>query len=287
MFEKLELSHKEQIGERLEKIGYSLSEYCFSNLYLFRDTHKYEIMFTKDSFFIKGESYDKKIFLMPGCGLESKCEEHIKSFLEEIDDVDMIYPIPHELISSFPEHQFSFECLESDLDYVYEKDKLQFYPGRKLQSKRNLVKQHRTIYERNVVPLKSAESVEAAKMILDSWQEAMPLEKSDTDYEACLNALCLIEELDLEGFLFYSDGKPSGFTLGGKISDEMYGLHFAKGDKDVKGLYQYMFSKTAELIDENYKYMNLEQDLGQLSLRRMKSSYKPEFMAKKYRIFKK
>ncbi len=48
-----------------------------------------------------------------------------------------------------------------------------------------------------------------------------------------------------------------------------------------------MFSKTAELISEDYKYMNLEQDLGQQSLRNMKLSYKPDIMAKKYRVFRK
>jgi hypothetical protein len=45
-----------------------------------------------------------------------------------------------------------------------------------------------------------------------------------------------------------------------------------------------MFNDTAKKLQSQYKYLNLEEDMGNKNLRRTKDSYGPELFLKKYRI---
>jgi hypothetical protein len=45
-----------------------------------------------------------------------------------------------------------------------------------------------------------------------------------------------------------------------------------------------MFNDTAKKLQSRYKYLNLEEDMGNKNLRRTKSSYGPELLLKKYRV---
>jgi hypothetical protein len=45
-----------------------------------------------------------------------------------------------------------------------------------------------------------------------------------------------------------------------------------------------MFNDTAKRLKSEYKYLNLEEDMGNKNLRRTKGSYGPEFLLKKYRV---
>jgi hypothetical protein len=45
-----------------------------------------------------------------------------------------------------------------------------------------------------------------------------------------------------------------------------------------------MFNDTAKQLEPKYRYLNLEEDMGNGNLRRTKTSYGPEKILKKYRI---
>lgn len=282
---EITLQEKELLQPRFLNIGGALSEYCFSNIFLFREKHHYHVIRQDDCLFIHGKSYDGLTYIMPGCELDEHCSEYLDRLKELLEEVDMIFPIPESWLKYFPESEFRYELLDDDMDYLFTREKLRDFPGRKLHKKRNLMKQFRQLYSREVVTLDDPQAREQAKEVLDRWQEDAGLKPEEADYLPCCEALELYDQLDLEGFLFLADGKPAGFTLGECVNRRVYGLHFAKADKRVKGIYQYMFSKTAELIDEQYTMLNLEQDLGSQPLRAAKSSYQPDMMAKKYRIF--
>ena len=281
----ISLGDKALLQPQFLNIGEALSEYCFSNIFLFRDKHKYKLVQDNECLFIQGESYDGKSYAMPGCDLSQSCELYIDKIKSILKQVDMIFPIPHSWLKYFPSEVFRYEMLDEDLDYLFTREKLRDYPGRKLHKKRNLVKQFKTNYECEITSLDSLEARNMAKEVLDNWQTQAGLTPDDADYLPCCEALDKFVQLDLNGFLFLVDGKASGFTIGECVNRLVYGIHFAKADKGVKGIYQYMFSKTAELIEPNYTVLNLEQDLGSQPLRAAKSSYQPDWMAKKFRVF--
>ena len=163
---------------------------------------------------------------------------------------------------------------------------MQFLPGPRLQNKRNLLYQFLKYYpDHRTVDLSETEAKDGAVAVLERWQSSFDSEES-TDYEPCREALELYDELGLSGFTVFDGEKPAGFLVGEPIQDDVFAFHFAKGDKSVKGIYQFLFSTAAARLPESFSYVNMEQDLGSLPLRASKSSYLPDMMAQKYRIFK-
>ena len=45
-----------------------------------------------------------------------------------------------------------------------------------------------------------------------------------------------------------------------------------------------MFNDTAKKLEADYKYLNLEEDMGDKNLKKTKLSYGPQQILKKYRI---
>ena len=57
--------------------------------------------------------------------------------------------------------------------------------------------------------------------------------------------------------------------------------HVELNDNSHRGIHAYMISEMSKSIDE--KYINKEDDMGLVGLRRFKESYHPSCMLKKYK----
>lgn len=284
--EPLSLSHGREIGEQLDAMGMHLSEFSFPNLFLFRDTHQYELIrIDADKFLISGVTYDKKRYLMPMTNPEKpgKCSLKDLKALLATREWDFIFPVPEEWLGCFNKHKYRHEFNRDDSDYLYYTEKFKTYPGKKMHKKRNLLNQ----FLRNseiLVTLITDDVLDEAKNILALWQETSPQEMSTSDHHQCLEALDMRNELNLTGFIVFVGNKPAGFLLGEPLNDETYTIHFAKADISFKGVYQFLFSHFAAHYCPNYLYMNQEQDMGNEGLRKTKISYRPDLMAHKYRV---
>jgi len=277
-YEELSLLHKDLLFDRLKKIKTKIAEYSFANLYLFRNNHKYKVLFDKE-IFIEGITYDKKKYIMPTKSIYEIDKKYLADFLQ---NYDFVFPIDEKWLDYFGE---SFECFfkDGDTDYIYTVEKISTFKGRKLHKKRNLLKQFVSSYEYEVRPLLK-EYVKDAYDVLDTWIQDVGELPENTDYYQCKEALNLMDILVLCGIIYYADGKPAGFILGEEVDEETFGLHFAKGKREFKGVYQFMYNDFAKRLPKKYKFLNFEQDLGKRALRIAKSSYIPDFMYKKYRV---
>ncbi len=123
-----------------------------------------------------------------------------------------------------------------------------------------------------------------AREVLEVWQEDVGEEKRATDYFPCREAFERYDELVLCGGIYYVEGEAAGFVIGEEIQSDTFALHFAKGKRKFKGLYQYMYNHFAKILPKQYAFLNFEQDLGKLAIRIAKSSYHPARVLKKYRI---
>ena len=282
--ELLTITHQPLLDPIMKCLGVNLSEYCFPNLYFFRETHQYNILSDGEDLCLSGISYDKKRYLMPLVNLESR-ETYRQKLIEWGRDggYDILFPIPESWVPLFEEENFLAEYREEDSDYLYASEKMQHYPGRKLHKKRNLLKQFVQNCEAEIHPL-TDRNIQEPLRLLDIWQAASTQEMGDSDYYQCREALVNREHFNLQGAVFYADGNAVGFMIGEAVNDEVFAIHFAKGDTGVKGIYQYMFNSFALEFCRDYRYINLEQDLGIEGLRKTKRSYQPDLMAHKYRI---
>lgn len=277
--EPLDFKHKDLLSRRLKKIASPLSEYSFANLFLFRHAHAYEVILG-DHVFIRGRSYDGRVFIMltePPDRIGTSCLRDV------LADADFFYPIPDEWLAHFPADQFEIHHRSGDADYIYTVEKMSTYAGRKLHKKRNLLKQFVRSYSHEALPLTN-ERLPDARFILDEWVKASKLDHTDSDADACREALDLYEELVLCGGIVYADGEPAGFVLGEELNEDTFVLHFAKARTKFAGVYQYLFNSFAKVLPPKYRFLNLEQDLDKENLRMFKSSYQPDALLRKARL---
>lgn len=280
-FETLEYSHRASLAPILRAKNSYLSEYSFTNAYLFRKPHEYKTAESGGCVFLHGKTYDNLTYLAPVCPLEIIPAEKL---IELGAQIDFFFPIQEEWLSFFPDDKFQWTYSAGDSDYIYLTERLATFAGRKLSKKRNLLKQYNESYETADYPL-TPERFNDAKLILDIWQrDIMEAPNHGSDYAETLEALEKMTEFNLRGMISYADNKPSGFVLGEELNDETFALHFAKGVREFKGIYQHLYNSFSKRLTSEYKYINFEQDLGKDSLRQAKSTYYPDDMRKKYRV---
>ena len=277
--EPLGLGHKDLLWGRLKRVGAPLSEYCFSNLYLFRQAHAYEVLTDRD-IFVRGRTYDGRSHLMPTTDIREMDIEYLAGMM---GCCDFIYPVPEDRLDLFPLDRFNVEFTEGDSDYIYLTEKMSSYAGRHLHNKRNLLKQFTSSYRHEALPLTN-DRLGDAEFVLRDWLANSGISDEESDFGACLEAIGLYEHLVLCGGIYYAEGEPAGFIMGEEVTHDTFVLHFAKARTKFKGVYQYMFNNFASILPEFYTYMNLEQDLDKATLREAKSSYLPERKLRKARV---
>lgn len=277
--EKLGFEHKDLLYEKLKGIDTPISEYTFANIYLFRHSHDYEVIFD-DNLFIRGKTFDSFTYLMPSFDIKETDYSYLKNLIK---DVDFFFPVPEQWLENFNSGDFDVSYNEGDTDYIYTAEKISTFKGRRLHKKRNLLKQFLSLHEPEGFAL-TKDRIDDAVHTLKQWQKDVNFSPSETDFDPCLEALKLYDELNLCGKIYYVDGEPGGFIIGEELNEETFVLHFAKGKRKFKGLYQYMYNTFAKLLPQNYRFLNFEQDLGHLALKIAKSSYVPDLMLKKFRV---
>jgi len=278
--EPLDLKHLPLLHKRLRAILAPISEFSFPNLYLFRETHLYEVVTDNEEIWIRGRSYDDHVYLMPTRDVRKMDPEH----LSRITGIaDYLYPIPEEWLDAFPDDWYSTSYDEGESDYLYRTERIATFAGKELHKKKNLLNFFLKHYSHDAQPLTEAKIPDALS-ILESWQEESGKKEEYTDYDAAREALLLMDELVLCGGIWYADRKPSGYILGEEITGETFALHFAKGLTEYKGIYQYIFSSFASVLPRTYTRLNMEQDLGREALRHSKKSYFPERKIVKWRV---
>lgn len=277
--EKLNLTHKDLVRNKLAQIKTPVSEYSFANLYLFREKHAYELL-SNSELWVTGTSYRGFTYAMP---LFDPRRVPLDISIAMIERCGALYPIPGDWTGVFDRERFTLTTDEADWDYAYAINGLRAYGGKKYHKKRNLLKQFIESYTHEALPLTS-DRLDDARRVLEQWQQEMDLPSEETDYSACREALTLYDELVLCGAIYYTHGEPVGFIIGEELNEKVFVLHFAKGLRGIKGVYQFMYNNFAQIMPSKYYAFNFEQDLGDPGLRQSKRSYFPEYMIKKYKV---
>lgn len=277
--EPIAFKHQRLLDQRFENLDFGLSEYSFANAFLFKEKHSFEVI-TGQSVYLRGVHVDNARYIMV-------TEPFDKIPLEELREVmqtaDYLFPVPANWQEKFPFEIKSSNYSEGDSDYIFSKDKFKDYAGQRLGSKRHQLHQFLDEYSYEAHPL-TKEWIPAAREILQQWHDALGSPDAK-DELACQKAFEYLETpVRIEGRIYVVEGKPAGFVIGGPLTQSMYILHFVKGLKEYKGIYQFLYSEFTQNIGDNYRWINMEQDLGEPQLAQAKRSYDPDYFGIKWKI---
>lgn len=278
--ETIDLKHQPFLSARFRQMNLDISDFTFANVYLFRNVSRYEIL-TKDcGTFISAYNCHEQNYVMP---LDAPLDCSPDTLKDLLNGNRFFFPIPEAWLPFFPADEFTVSWDDSESDYIYLTSSMASFAGKTFNRHRNHLNQFLGAYQPADRPL-CAENLKDGLNILTQWQEESDMTADKTDYAVCSEALQKFPELALWGTIYYIADQPAGFIIGEALNPEMFCLHFAKASKIYHGIYEFMFNDTARKLKDRCKYMNLEEDMGNNNLRRMKSSYGPERILKKYRV---
>ncbi len=278
--EIIDFQHRGLFLENFKQLNLPISDYTFANIFLFRKISHYEFLTTDCGLFISGYNRQGQNYIMPLNDLR-KCDQQTFEML--LDKQNFFFPIPEEWLSFFPEDKFVINYDESESDYIYLTEKMASFKGNQYNRHRNHLNQFFSAHNPRAEAI-SDHNAQQAMTVLKVWQDDSHLATTKTDFEQCREALEKFSALDLWGTLYYIDDEPAGFIIGEALNTQTFVLHFAKASKKHHGIYEFMFNDTAKRLLPRYKYLNLEEDMGNKNLRRTKGSYGPAVLLKKYHI---
>jgi len=286
-FENFGLKHKNILNLYLKKYPPQISELTFTNLFCWSRQKGLKISLFQEAIILLSEPEKAEPYFFYPIG-----DCNIKEFIEILKDNKNI---PHKF-KLVPENMLShfsnFEITEDrdNWDYVYNTTDLKYLKGRKFSRKRNFIKQFLKKYDGlyEMRKIDSSKILNLANFLL-RWcnqKECKYDIPRHLEYEAILRCFENWEHFDCIGAGIYINGKMEGFTVAEPLNENTIVIHFEKAMFSYKGLYQLINRDfLLNFIDENeYPFINREQDMGIKGLRKAKMSYYPVKFIKKYTV---
>ena len=288
-FKPLTLGDKECYESFLRDGADRGCEYAFANLYLwgrqrFAMIRDHIVLFSQ---FSKRSVYpypvgpgDKKPVL--DAIMEDAAKRGIPCRITGLNQEDIIY-----MEQTYP-GQFRFHCDRDSYDYVYDIHDLADLKGRKYQKKRNHFNRFRDSFPYYTAQPLTQELLPQVRQMVEQWYEDRQREDPSGDYHmekaAIRKALAHFEDLGMEGLVILDAEQVLAMTLGSRLAEDTFDIHFEKARQDVQEAYPVINCEFARYLREKYpevKFLNREDDLGLEGLRKAKLSYYPHHLVEK------
>lgn len=289
-FHRLRLSQRQQYNDLLLNVPERGCEYSFANLFLWG---RQQAAFLHGCVALFSHFNGRSVYPYPiGPGdkravleeiLRDARERGIPCRLTGLTEADR-----QELETWFP-GTFQFRSDRSSFDYVYAIDDLADLRGRKFQKKRNHFNRFRAEHpDYEITPLTRESLPDIQNMVNDWYLHRLQIDP-EGDYMlesiAINRAIQNYEDLHMEGVMLTEGGKILAFTMGSRLGQDTFDIHFEKAREDVDGAYAAVNCEFARYLRLKYPgtaYLNREDDLGLEGLRKAKLSYNPHHLVEKY-----
>jgi hypothetical protein len=259
-----------------------ISEFSFANLYLFRLAHAYSVTMVGNALVLLGRGYGGEPYFLPP--LTGNIEG---ALLRLFAEGATLYGADEIFIRSYLlDKEVEMENDRDNFDYLYLRHDLAEVPGNRFHKKKNRINYFVSRHSHAVIPFEK-KYLDGCLELLAEWRRVhAEIENRSVALEADATeeALQMAVTLGLEGLVVMVEGKVKAFTLGERLNSETSVCHFEKGDPFLDGIYQLIDREFSRLLFTDCTYVNREQDLGIMSLRKSKLSYHPVELVKKYRV---
>ena len=276
-FKPITLNEKEIYSKHMAECGERGCEFSFANLYLW-GRQKYAVLHGHVVLF---SQFNRRTVYPYPVGGEDK-----KAVLDAIISDAAERGIPCRITGL---SRSAKETPDRDsFDYVYGIDDLAELKGKKYHRKRNHFNRFCDNNPDYTVEEFSDSNIERVREMVGNWYAERLAADPDADFQmersALEKALRDYGSLGMEGLVLVCGGKIAAVTLGSRMSDNTFDVHFEKARADVDGAYAAINCEFARHIRAKYqsvKFLNREEDMGIEGLRKAKESYYPHHMVEK------
>ncbi len=288
-FQPFSLEHKENYKNKLLRGGERGCEYSFVNLYLWG---RQKAALVGDILVYFSQFNRRSVYLYPvGSGDKKAALDALIADAKERGIpcrlVGLVEQDREELERLHP-GKFRFHFDRDSFDYVYDIEDLAELRGRKFQKKRNHLNRFREQNPGCAVEPISHENMAEVAALAERWYDLRLQENPHGDYHmersALKKALEQWDALGLEGLLLRTGDGPVAMTVGSRLSEDTFDIHFEKALDIADGAYAAINFSFARYLREKYpqvRFLNREDDMGLEGLRKAKLSYCPHHMVEK------
>ena len=274
-----------------EHCDYALCEYSVGVKLMWRNALKPAWAEVAGCLVIRNEIHGQVAFDYPVAGPEGDEDaalEAIESYCLEQGIPPVISVVPEcrapRLLARYPYAQVS--NVRTWRDYVYYREDLQFFTGRRYSGQRNHINKFRAGWpEAEFRPLTAADEPAIRRFWADYEAEFPKGDNAKARAELALarNMLTLAGKPWFRAGGMFDGDKLIGLALTERCGDTLI-IHIEKALYSYTGVYPAMVQAEADLFGEGCRWINREDDAADRGLRTSKLQYGPAKLAPKYRF---
>jgi uncharacterized protein len=290
-FKPIEIDDKDVFRQHVHEYQPNTSEINFTNLFIWRNHYEFRWSMYDKWLLVIGANSNSGVQALPPIGPSPRLEvmrqfclwiaESNNTTEPHIDRADV--RLTEEVKGN---GEFVFNASREHFDYVYHTSDLIHLAGKGYRQKRNHLNHLFRTYPIVYKPMDESD-VPACLAIADQWCKARRCSDDLNlagEWEATREAIIHFRALGAEGGVIIINGQVEAFTIGELLNKETAVVHIEKANMDIRGLYAVVNQQFCEKQWKDLPWINREQDLGELGLRKAKLSYNPDRLEEKYQI---
>jgi hypothetical protein len=282
----LTLEDKKLLTGLFKETQPQISEFTFTNLFVWNDSEPVRLSRLRQSLLVqRRRQRDGRILLLPPIGTRPLlgAVRDLKASSKN-QTVPPLYGISREQTRELADEAAQVESDRDNWDYVYLTSDLADLPGDKYHPKRNFISRCLSGHKCDYAEIDPS-VVKDCLQLQTQWcslRNCSLVSSLEAENRAIKTAFDNFEALSIFGGAIYVDGKLEAFTLSEPLNRDTAVIHFEKANPEIVGLYQVINQRFCQNSLRSFRFVNREQDLGIMGLRKAKLSYYPHHMVEKY-----
>lgn len=278
-FKKLELSDISVFREFLKYKSDNNCECTIGAAFLWRDYYETFFAVFEDMLFVKFVFEGREAYLVPLARDKERALEILRDYQKEHGDILELCAVAENELKVIDKVFAGYEEKKQrdSFDYLYNSEDMVNFAGRKYSGQRNHINKFKKLYEDYSFAEVTKENISEVKAFFESFLEKY--DKGTESYRA--EAEKIFEFLDnfdaygMFGGVLKVEDEIIAMSFGEIVKDTMF-IHIEKADIGYHGAYQMIVQQFAmHFVNEDVKFINREDDMGDEGLRKSKLSYQP------------
>lgn len=290
-FQTISLKDRELILSFQERSQMPLSDFNFTNLWIWRFARKIEFALIEECLLIRTTYSGREPYYFFPMG--ENFAQALKS-LFAYDSSPIFHSLTHSQAQYLKEHfGLVLEPNRDRFDYVYSIPELIALSGRKFHKKKNHFNKFLQTYPQFVFEEVKEGHIDEILSTYERWYALSPnpdesLSNEKRGIHSILEDFALLSRpsqdglFALKGGLLRVDGEIIAFSFSEAISSQSIVAHIEKANTAFLGVFQAINQQCLANLWSEYQWVNREEDLGIEGLRKAKLSYQPTHLLEKY-----
>lgn len=263
----------------------------FPTLYLWHEYTELSYDIQDDVLFMFECKFDNTALMPFGPGDLEKAMYNLEDYCKSKSKVGRLYCMGEkdkEKIDEIFPGRYNIHELQEFSEYVYSRENLTELNGKKYAKKRNHISKFlRHVGDSFDYTSISKKDRDELEQVIDTWcmnRDCGPGDTTEYEKQAILKLLSNEGDIEYRGGAIRINGNIEAFALGGRITEDMAVVYFEKADTRFNGIYAALNKLYVSNEWQDVKYINRQEDMGLVGLRKSKRSYYPDFMVKNYSL---